>query len=82
MTKVELLSKYKGMAEHNLLCYSKNYAMTIPKDGHEDDFEECLQEIKLLETMITEAKQPKRKLRFQERLPSVGLIRTDTVYNS
>jgi hypothetical protein len=48
----ELLQKYLEMANHNLLCYSRNYAMTEFKDGYKKEWNEANEEIELLESMI------------------------------
>jgi len=54
MTKVELLKKYHGMACYNLFCYSRNYAMTEPKEGSEAEWKQAGGEVELLEEMIKE----------------------------
>jgi hypothetical protein len=54
MTKRQLFEKYYQMACHNLLCYSQNYLMTIPKPGYEKEWEEAKQECDLLESMLAE----------------------------
>ena len=69
MTRLFLLAKYEEMAYHNLLCYSKNYAMTVPKEGYEDEHKKCKEEIRLLNEMIADLKRPKFKPKFQERTP-------------
>lgn len=58
MTKIEILEKAKEMACHNLFCYSKNYAMTVPKEGYEKDWQETKDEAKILESMIGEIENP------------------------
>ena len=52
MTKIELLKQYHDMACHNLFCYSRNYAMTEPKEGYEAEWKQAGEEVKLLEEMI------------------------------
>lgn len=59
MTKIELLKKYHDMACHNLFCYSRNYAMTEPKEGYEAEWKQAGEEVKVLEEMIKELEQVK-----------------------
>lgn len=58
MTKIGLLKKYHDMACHNLFCYSRNYAMTEPKEGYETEWKQAGEEVKLLDEMIKEAEVP------------------------
>ena len=37
------------MAFHNLLCYSANYAMTIPKEGFEQEWKDAKLELAKLQ---------------------------------
>ncbi|MCX7841511.1 MAG: hypothetical protein N2489_00360 [Clostridia bacterium] len=57
MTKIELLKKYHDMACHNLFCYSRNYAMTEPKDGYEAEWKQAGEEVELLEEIIEQQKK-------------------------
>ncbi|ACV64875.1 hypothetical protein Dtox_4208 [Desulfofarcimen acetoxidans DSM 771] len=52
--KIGLLQKYYEMACHNLLCYSKNYAMNQPKEKYESEWKEAQAECELLQEMINE----------------------------
>lgn len=52
MDRISLLKKYLDQACHNCLCYSKNYAMTEPKDEYKKEWQEARQEIEMLEQMI------------------------------
>lgn len=40
MKRIMYLFNQIDMTDHNILCYSKNLAMTKPKDGFEDKFQE------------------------------------------
>jgi hypothetical protein len=42
------------MANHNLSCYSADYACTAPKKGSEADFKEAADEIQMLITWLKE----------------------------
>lgn len=54
MTKKDLLKKRYEMACHNLLCYSKNYAMSEAKEGYEAQWKLANEECELLQEMIDE----------------------------
>jgi hypothetical protein len=55
MDKKELLQKYRDQACYNLMCYSKTLLMNKPKEGYETEWQQAIEEIKLLEEMIKEA---------------------------
>ena len=55
MTKLELLSKYVDQANHNFFCYSRNYAMTEPKEGFERQWKQAKEECELLDVLMKEA---------------------------
>jgi hypothetical protein len=42
------------MASHNLLCYSANYAMTMPKEGHETEWVKTVTEVAELQDWLKE----------------------------
>jgi hypothetical protein len=42
------------MASHNLLCYSANYAMTMPKVGHETEWAKSAKEVAELQDWLKE----------------------------
>jgi hypothetical protein len=48
MTKIELLEKYKDQAYYNLMCYSKNLAMTIPREEYVKEWNEAQEEVDLI----------------------------------
>ena len=54
-----ILKDVLDMAEHNLMCYSKNLLMDEPKDGYEDKWNEQANKIRVLEKWIKEALDPK-----------------------
>lgn len=54
MERIDILKARLEMASHNLLCYSSNYLMSVPKLGHETDWQDAQDEIALLEQMIKE----------------------------
>ena len=66
MTKIELLEKYHDMACHNLFCYSRNYAMTEPKEGYEAEWKQAGEEVKLLEEMIKQLDEKKKAAPTEE----------------
>ena len=37
--RLQILKEAIEMADHNLLCYSNNYMMSIPKAGYEKEWE-------------------------------------------
>lgn len=59
MEKTNLLKKYLDQASYNLLCYSRNYSMSEPKEGYEQQWQETQEEIVLLEDMIQEVDKEK-----------------------
>jgi hypothetical protein len=61
MTRIELLKKYYDMACHNLLCYSRNYAMTVPKEGFEVEWKQVNEECELLQEMIKQYEVAQQK---------------------
>ena len=70
MTKIGLLKKYHDMACHNLFCYSRNYAMTEPKEGYEAEWKQAGEEVELLKEMIKEAEVPQAD-KVAERIPKI-----------
>jgi hypothetical protein len=64
--KLDLLYKYHNMAYHNLLCYSKNYAMTEVKEGFETEWKQAKEECELLEEMISSQKMEGKKTAAQD----------------
>lgn len=48
--ELKLIDRYFEKAQHNLLSYSKDYAMTEPKEGYEKEWKETKEEI---ETLVT-----------------------------
>ena len=66
MTKQELIRKYIKRASYNLLCYSENYLMTVPKNGYEKEWNETQEELKLLSEISNEidAKFFKRRVQI------------------
>jgi len=52
--KRALLQKYYEMAQHNLSCYSENYAMNKAKEGLEGEWKETKAECELLKEMMGE----------------------------
>ena len=61
MTKLELLQKYYGAACHNLLCYSRNFAMNEAKDGYEVEWKQSLKECDLLKEMMVECEATQKE---------------------
>jgi len=68
MDKKELLQKYYDLACHNLLCYSKNWAMTEPKEGYEVEWKQAKEECALLEEMIKEATPEERAAELEKKV--------------
>lgn len=68
MEKMDLLKKYLDMACHNLLCYSKNYAMSEPKEQFVQEWNEAQEEIELLKEMVKEINVdiPEEKLNWMK----------------
>ena len=54
MSREKILRDNLEMARHNLFCYSKNYLMTIPMEGMENQHKEAAVEIKMLEVWLKE----------------------------
>ena len=54
VTRKDILKEAYQMACHNLFCYSKNYGMTIPKDGCEKEFEKHKSEVEVLQEWLKE----------------------------
>jgi len=54
MTRQDILKEALDMANHNTFCYSRNYAMSEPKEGYEDKWKEEKEKADLLEAMIAE----------------------------
>jgi len=54
MTRKDVLKEAFQMACHNLLCYSKNYGMTIPREGYEKEFQKHKEEVAVLEEWLKE----------------------------
>ncbi len=48
------LEEQLEMAMHNLLCYSKNYLMTEPKPGFEQEHQDAVQEVERLERLLNQ----------------------------
>ena len=71
LTKKDLLLQYLEMAIHNLLCYSRNYLMSEPKEGYEKEWNEAQEEVHLLDEMIEPLKADKKntteELQLQQR---------------
>lgn len=74
MEKMDLLKKYLDMASHNLLCYSKNYAMTEPKDEYEKEWQETREEIELLKEMIKDTEKEKTAVPLEQQFISRDLV--------
>lgn len=47
-----LLCEYRDMEDHNVLAYSANYAMTEPKPGFENEWNQACLKVKLLNEII------------------------------
>ena len=56
MTEISLLEEYLNRARHNLFCYSRDWAMSQPKKGHEIDWEQAGVECEILERMSKKLK--------------------------
>jgi hypothetical protein len=54
MTREIILRNRLQMAEHNLQCYSANYLCTVPKEGHETEYEETAAEVEMLKVWLKE----------------------------
>lgn len=52
MTILEYLEKQRDMAYHNLLCYSRNYGMTAPKENQDKEWNEAKEECRIVEELI------------------------------
>lgn len=57
MNRQELLQEFYDLTEHNLLCYSKNYLMTIPKVGYEKNWEDEKEKLEIIKEMIEEERE-------------------------
>ncbi len=54
MTRLDILKEKHVMECHNLLCLSKNLAMTAPKEGREKEWKEAREKVEILEKWIDE----------------------------
>jgi len=54
MTRETFLREKLEMASHNLMCYSKNYAMDTPKEGYEERYREAGAEVEMLKVWLKE----------------------------
>lgn len=61
MTKLECLEKQRDMAYHNLMCYSKNVSMTIPKEGQREEWNKAKEECIAVEELINMVKGVKEE---------------------
>lgn len=57
MTRLEFLQDIENMVNHNLLCYSKNYLMTEPKEQYKEQWQREQEKSKIVNQMIKEEKQ-------------------------
>lgn len=57
MNKVQLLEEIYDYYTYNLLCYSKNYLMTKPKERYIKEWKNQKEKVALLEEIIKEEKQ-------------------------
>jgi hypothetical protein len=53
-----ILKEMQDMAWHNVLCYSKNYAMSEPRDGRRAEWERALAKAEIIEQMFDELPAP------------------------
>lgn len=53
-----ILTEMRDMAWHNVLCYSKNYAMDEPKDGMREKWETAKAEAEIIDQMYDELPTP------------------------
>lgn len=65
ISKRSLLERYREKAYHNLLCYSRKYAMTEAKPGYEKEWSRCREEYELLDEMIRELEAPEEEKPLQ-----------------
>lgn len=56
MTILEYLEVQRDVAYHNLLCYSRNYGMTAPKEGYKTEWQNSKEECRIVEELIVTAK--------------------------
>lgn len=62
MTNLEYLQKCREIAYHNLYCYSRNLSMTMPKAGYEAEWNQSLEECRIVEELIAEEKSQQATL--------------------
>ena len=57
MTRKDVIRNTLELAEHNLLCYSQNWNMAIPKKGQEEQHQKVSEEVEILRAMLAEEQQ-------------------------
>lgn len=57
MNKIDLLTEFKDMLNHNLLCYSSNYLMNTPKKQYVKEWEKTQEKIKLVDELIEQEEE-------------------------
>ncbi len=57
MTRLEFLQEIEDMVNHNLLCYSKNYLMTEPKEQYKEEWQREREKSEIINQMIQDEKQ-------------------------
>lgn len=50
--RLEVLNGLLERSAHNLFCYSRNYAMTQPKNGYESEWNKAREECDVLDELI------------------------------
>ena len=57
MNKIDLLTEFKDKLNHNLLCYSSDYLMNIPKKQYVKEWKETQEKIKLVDELIEQEEE-------------------------
>lgn len=61
MTRLQLFEEIYNLHTYNLLCYSKNYLMTEPKEQFIQEWKREKEKVALLNEIIKEEKQKEGK---------------------
>ena len=57
MNKIDLLTEFKDMLNHNLSCYSSDYLMNTPKKQYVKEWEKTQEKIKLVDELIEQEEE-------------------------
>lgn len=80
LTRLQLFQEMYNMATHNLLCYSKNYLMTEPKEQYIKQWEVENEKVNLLKEIIKEEEQKESVEKVSFTLEQILKVYTNTQY--